>query len=64
MTQDRLEAAMVKTTNGIAAAGISLPAWWPSLEATSSVAAQYVPILSAVWLFVQIVRQLAKWRDK
>lgn len=54
---------MVKTTNGVAVAGVTMPAWWPSLEATSSVAAQFVPILSAAWLIVQIVRIISKWGD-
>lgn len=55
------EGAMIKTTNGVAVAGITLPTWWPSLEATSNVAAQMVPILSALWLFVQIARMVSKW---
>ncbi|WP_268902871.1 hypothetical protein [Paragemmobacter aquarius] len=31
-----------------------MPVWWPSLERVSEVAAELVPILSAVWLAVQI----------
>lgn len=55
------EGMMIKTTNGVAVMGLTLPGWWPSLEATSTVAAQMVPILSAVWLMVQIARFVSKW---
>lgn len=50
------EGVLVKTTNVVAVGGISLPAWLPALETASIIAAQMVPILSAIWLFVQIWR--------
>ncbi|MBU2936974.1 MULTISPECIES: lysozyme [Pacificibacter] len=51
----KLEAMMTKTTTGISAVGVTLPAWWPTLEGASNVAVLLVPILSALWLLVQIV---------
>lgn len=56
------EAVMIKATNGVAVAGVTLPAWLPTLEAASRVAGHLVPILSAVWLAVQIVRFVQRWR--
>jgi hypothetical protein len=60
------EAGMIRVTNGVAAAGIVSPAWFPKLEAAtldtvSAHAAAWVPILSAVWLGLQIVRFLIRW---
>jgi GH24 family phage-related lysozyme (muramidase) len=49
---------MIKITNGIALGGATSPAWWPSLEDVSNMATQLVPILSALWLAVQIIRFL------
>lgn len=57
------EAFIVKSTNIVALAGVSLPAWWPALQATSEVAGALVPILSAAWLVIQIVRFLRN-KDK
>ncbi|MFO1202996.1 MAG: hypothetical protein U1E58_10220 [Tabrizicola sp.] len=56
------EAVMIKATNGVAVAGVTLPAWLPSLEAASQVAAHLVPILSALWLAMQITRFVQRWR--
>jgi lysozyme len=59
----KFEAAMTKTTTGVSAVGVTLPAWWPTLEGASNVAVLLVPILSALWLLVQIVTFARKnWR--
>ena len=55
------EGLMVKATNGVAVAGVTLPAWHPALAHASDIAAQLVPILSAIWLLAQIIRLIAKW---
>lgn len=52
------EAVIVKGTNAVALFGITLPAWWPSLLDASETAAALVPILSALWLIIQIYRNL------
>lgn len=43
-----------------AGAGVALtsPWWLPTLKAASSVAADVLPILGALWLIVQIVTRL------
>jgi hypothetical protein len=53
---------MVKTTNGIAVAGVFSPTWMPSLGDMSHVAAQLVPIASLFWLIIQIVRHFRSKR--
>lgn len=58
------EGLIVKTTNGVALAGVILPAWLPSLEAASRVAGHLVPILSALWLVVQVARFVVNWWRK
>lgn len=55
---------MIKTTNGVAAAGVTLPVWLPKLETASAVAGHLVPILSAAWLVLQIGRFLWIWWGK
>lgn len=54
MTKRKGEALIRRVTDGVAVGGLSMPVWWPSLERVSEVAADLVPILSAVWLAVQI----------
>ncbi len=54
MNVNQYEGTIVKTTNVVAAGGITSPAWLPTLETASQVAANLVPILSAVWLVIQI----------
>lgn len=54
MTPDK-EALLAKTTTGLAGLGLTMPAWWPTLEQTSNWAAQLVPILSAIWIALQII---------
>lgn len=49
------EEMMVRTTNGVAAGGIAMPLWVPSLAEVSNGAAALVPILSALWLLLQII---------
>ena len=51
-----LEGIMVKTTNGVAVAGVFSPAWLPTLNDASQIAAQLVPIFSLFWLILQILR--------
>lgn len=53
-----LEGIMVKTTNGVAVAGVFSPAWLPTLSDASQIAAQLVPIFSLFWLILQILRSL------
>ena len=48
----------MKITHAVAVGGVSSPTWWPSLEDVSGWATQLVPILSALWLLVQIIRFL------
>lgn len=55
------EGIVVKATNGVAVAGIGMPAWYPALSNASEIAATLVPILSAIWLLAQIIRLIAKW---
>ncbi len=57
MTHDQ-EAFLTKATTGVAGAGVTLPAWWPSLADTSNIAAQMVPIVSLLWLILQIIRHV------
>lgn len=54
----------VKATNGVAVAGITLPGWLPTLSEVSEFAALTVPILSAIWLMVQIIRFLRVKEDE
>lgn len=53
---------MVKTTTGIAVAGVTSPAWLPPLADVSHAAAQLVPIASLFWLILQIVRHFRSKR--
>ena len=50
------EAVIVKMTNGVALGGLTLQAWWPSLMQISQIAGALVPILSALWLSLQIFK--------
>lgn len=55
---------MTKATTVVAAGGVTMPAWWPTLPEASNWAAQMVPVLSAVWLLIQIVGWMRRqWRD-
>jgi hypothetical protein len=45
---------IVKSTNVVAAFGVTLNSWLPSLEETSRIAGLLVPILSAAWLILQM----------
>lgn len=54
------EGLIVKGTNGVAVAGMFMPAWLPGLSDVSTLAGLWVPILSALWLMVQII--IAIWR--
>ena len=54
---------MEKTTSGMAVAGVTYPAWQHGLDQAGAVAASLVPILSALWLAVQLVVYVRKqWR--
>jgi hypothetical protein len=46
---------MDRTTTGVATVGVTYPAWETQLHHFGEVAAIMVPILSALWLAVQIV---------
>lgn len=50
------EALTVKITNGVAVGGLTMPAWFPSLEQVSNTAATLVPIVSLIWLTAQLIR--------
>lgn len=58
------EGVIVKTTNGIAIGGLTLPAWDSTLAAVSSTAAQLLPIISLIWLIIQIFVFIRKQRRK
>lgn len=58
------EGLLTKATTGVAGAGVTLPAWWPSLAESSNLAAQLVPIVSLVWLVLQIIRHLRGRKEK
>ncbi len=55
------EVVMNRMTTGVAVAGMGMPAWMPSLDAVSGAAGLAVPILSAIWLGVQIARFVQGW---
>lgn len=55
---------MKKATDGVAAVGVMMPAWLPKLESASQVAGALVPILSALWLALQIGRFVWAWWSK
>ena len=52
------EMILVKTTNLVAAAGVATPVWLPWLEHVSQFSATIIPILSVLWLLLQIWRFL------
>jgi hypothetical protein len=47
-----------RVTTGVAAGAIISPAWLPALKDLSETAALLLPILGAVWLFVQIMTRI------
>lgn len=51
-----------KITTWIAAGAIASPAWLPSLQTISQIAALLLPILGVVWLAVQIVFNVREHR--
>ncbi len=53
-----------KITNWLAAGAIASPAWLPSLQATSQVAALLLPILGVIWLAIQIFFKIRERRDE
>lgn len=56
-------ALMDRATTGLAAGGVTMPAWLPDLAHASVIAAQLVPILSALWIGLQIVSFcVRRWR--
>ncbi len=52
-----------RVTTAVAGVGVTMPAWWHYIETTSNLFAMMVPILSAIWLVVQIVRALSRLGD-
>ena len=59
-----LEGIMVKTSNGVTVAGVFSPAWLPTLNDASQIAAQLVPIFSLFWLILQILRSVSRPKVK
>ncbi len=53
---------MNRATDGVAAAGLSMPAWEGVMQGASHWATLAIPILSAAWLLVRIARFVADWR--
>jgi hypothetical protein len=54
-----------KATNYVAGVGVTLPAWEHSLDQLGTVATAMVPILSALWLIVQMVFYVRKqWKAR
>lgn len=53
-----------QSTNAVATAAVSSPVWLPSLRDTSEVAGLFLPILGAVWLTVQIVGYVVRYRKE
>lgn len=61
----RLEGAVAKATAVIATTGLTYPTWAHKVfEKTSSAAVQLVPILSVLWLLVQIWIAVSKERAR
>lgn len=54
MSMMKQEGAAVKVTNGVAVGGLTISMWWPTLMQASEIAGAIVPILSALWLMIQI----------
>jgi len=59
---NRTGANLDRVTNGVAAGGVSMPVWFPALQDVSGAAVHLVPILSALWLAVQIVTHIRRGR--
>lgn len=53
---------MRRITDGVAVGGVTLPAWFDTVQQASAVAAAALPILSAAWLLFQIGRGIMGWR--
>lgn len=49
-----------RVTDGVAVTAVASPVWLPALQSVSDLAALVVPILGAIWLFVQIWGYLTK----
>ena len=56
-----LDGPVAKSTTVAAGFGVTMPAWLPTLDEASTFAAEMVPILSAFWLAIQIIRFAVKW---
>lgn len=51
-----------RVTDGVSLGGVTSPLWRDGLDLASGVALSLVPILSALWLSVQIARFLVEWK--
>ena len=51
-----------KITTWVAAGAVVSPAWLPSLQAMSQIAALLLPILGVIWLAVQIYFKVREHR--
>ena len=56
-----LDGPVAKSTTVAAGFGVTMPTWLPTLDQASTWAAEVVPILSAFWLAIQILRFGVKW---
>lgn len=43
-------------TNAVAVASLSVPLWLPDLKDVSEFAGEWVPVLGAIWLILQMIR--------
>lgn len=51
-----------KATDGVAVAGVTLPAWEGAMAGVSHWATIAIPILSVAWLMLRITRFVIDWR--
>lgn len=64
MSTQQLETVLTNTTHVVAAGAITSPVWLPSLAQISNFAATLTPIFGLIWLTMQMVRAIIKWRQK
>jgi hypothetical protein len=58
------EAVLDRITNIVAGGGISYPFWEYHLQHIGTIAQALVPVLSSIWLAVQIIGQMRRrWRQ-
>lgn len=62
MTTDKLDQIATRAGWATIPGAISFPAWWPSLEHASTIAAQLVPIVGLLIAVVNLALLIRKWR--